>query len=405
MINKKMEELGTKKSTIRELFEYGKLLAEERGSENVYDYSLGNPSVAPPKEISEAISYLLENSKSSELHGYTSAIGDKEARVAIANEIKTKFNFPADHSLIYICTGAAGALTSVIRAITNDGEKIAVFAPYFPEYKVFAESNGSSLKIINCKEPDFRPDIELFEKEIDETIAAVIINSPNNPTGAVYTKEDISAISEILKKKSLEFGHPIYIISDEPYRELAYDGVEVPFIPSYYDNTIICYSYSKSLSIPGERIGYIFVSPNTDDAPLVYSAICGASRSLGFVCAPSLWQKMIPLVIGKTSDIHIYDENRKILTDALSLYGFEMAKPKGAFYLFLKVPGDNAYAFSEAAKKYGLLLVPSDDFGYPGYVRIAYCQNTDMIKRSLPCFKKLAEEFKNTNKDLKNERS
>ncbi len=395
MINEKMKKLGLNRSTIRELFEFGKMLKEKIGEENVFDYSLGNPSVEPPKSVNAEIKNLLDNTFSVSLHGYTSAEGDMNVRRSISEYIKTTFKFnAADPSYIYMTAGAAGALTSALTAITTEGESVIALAPYFPEYKVFVERNGTTFKAVPCKNGDFRPDIQKLEMAIDKNTAAIIINSPNNPTGAVYTEEDIIEISKLLTKKSEEYKKTIYIIADEPYRELVYDGTFVPYIPNYYKNTVVCYSYSKSLSIPGERIGYVFVSPEADSAYELFRAVCGAGRALGFVCAPSLLQKLVASTIGDTSDIKIYKENRKILLSALTEYGYEVSPPKGAFYLFVKALCPDAKDFSQRAKKYGLLLVPSDDFGCEGYVRIAYCQNPDMIKRSLSAFKKLAEDFK-----------
>ncbi len=395
MINEKMKNLGLNRSTIRELFEFGKALKAEKGEENVFDFSLGNPSVEPPMSVNEGIASLIKNIPQTELHGYTSAEGDFSVRNSISEYIKKTHGFDsADPSYVYMTAGAAGALTSVLTAVTSEKESVIVLAPFFPEYKVFVERNGTKLKTVSCRSGDFGPDFDKISSAIDETVAAVIINSPNNPTGAVYSEKDIKRLAKILDEKSKKYKKPIYIIADEPYRELVYDGICVPFIPNYYKNTIVCYSYSKSLSIPGERIGYVFVSPLADDAYNLFRAVCGAGRALGFVCAPSLLQKLIPLTIGQTSDISIYQNNRKILFDALTDYGYEVVPPCGAFYLFVKAMCPDAKEFSQRAKKYGLLLVPSDDFGCEGYVRIAYCQSPDMIKRSLPMFKKLADEFK-----------
>ena len=394
MINEKMRALGAKRSVIRELFEYGKARKAEIGEENVFDFSLGNPSVEPPEEVKRGIAKLIEESSAIELHGYTSAEGDINVRRAIAEHISERFNTDVDPSLIYMTVGAAAALTSVLTALTTPGESVIVISPFFPEYKVFIESTGAEIKTVAAREKDFGLDIDAIKDALDENVAAVIINSPNNPTGAIYSKSDIKALSEILNKKSKKYGKPIYIISDEPYRELAYDGIKVPFIPKYYDNTVVCYSFSKSLSIPGERIGYALVSPTAEDKEDIFRAICGAGRSLGYVCAPSIFQKLVPYCLSASADIGVYEENRKTLYDALISYGYEVVYPSGAFYLFVKSPIPNAADFSDIAKKYGLLLVPSDDFGCEGYVRLAYCQNPDMIKRSLPSFEQLIKEFK-----------
>ncbi|MBE6536466.1 MAG: pyridoxal phosphate-dependent aminotransferase [Ruminococcaceae bacterium] len=394
MINEKMRLLGTNRSTIRELFEYGKKMKRELGEDAVFDYSLGNPSVEPPFEVNDTLISLAKDIPSTELHGYTSAEGDITVRRKIAEHIESSFDVKIDPSLIYMTAGAAAALTSVLSAVTTPGESVIVISPFFPEYKVFVEATGAALKTVKAREGDFGLDIGAIKEALDETVAAIIINSPNNPTGAVYSKADIKALADLLEKRSKKYGKPIYIIADEPYRELVYDGIKVPFIPKYYANTIICYSFSKSLSIPGERIGYALVSPTADDKEAVFRAIAGAGRSLGYVCAPSIFQRLAALTLGKTSDLTVYEENRRMLYEALISYGYEVVYPSGAFYLFVKSPIPSAKDFSDIAKKYGLLLVPSDDFGCEGYVRVAYCQSPDMIKRSLGAFAQLIGEFK-----------
>ncbi len=394
MINEKMRLLGANRSTIRELFEFGQRLKRELGEDAVFDYSLGNPSVEPPEKLTSSIIDLVSTASPIKLHGYTSAEGDGVVRTKIAEYISEKFDTDADADLIYMTTGAAAALTSVLSAVTTPGESVIVISPFFPEYKVFVEAAGATLKVVPARKKDFGIDVDAVKAALDETVAAVIINSPNNPTGAVYSKSDIKALAELLSRKSKKYDKPIYIIADEPYRDLVYDGIKVPFIPRYYDNTIVCYSFSKSISIPGERIGYAYVSPSADSCEDVFKAIAGAARSLGYVCAPSLFQKIIPDLLGVTADLTVYEENRKILYDALTSYGYEAVYPEGAFYLFVKSPIPDAKDFSDIAKKYGLLLVPSDDFGCEGYVRLAYCQSTDMIKRSLEAFESLIKEFK-----------
>ena len=306
MINEKMRLLGTNRSTIRELFEFGKKMKAELGEEAVFDYSLGNPSVEPPKEVNDGILKLIEENSPTQLHGYTSAEGDLNVRRAIADHTSKEFGCEVDPALIYMTVGAAAALTSVLTALTTPGESIIVISPFFPEYKVFVEAAGATLKVVPARKKDFGLDIDAIKDALDESVASVIINSPNNPTGAVYSESDIKALSDLLTKKSEEYGKPIYIISDEPYRELVYDGIKVPFIPKYYSNTVICYSFSKSLSIPGERIGYAMVSPSAENAESVFRAIAGAGRSLGYVCAPSIFQKLIPYCLGKSSDLAIY---------------------------------------------------------------------------------------------------
>lgn len=394
MINKKMYELGSKASAIRELFEYGKKRKQEIGEDNVFDFSLGNPSVPSPSIVNETLINLINNIDSTTLHGYTSAPGDLNVRESIVNYLNKTYNTNLKSEFVYLTVGAAASLTSTFNGILNEGDEVITFAPYFPEYKVFVEKAGGILKTIKCLEPTFKLDLTTLEKEINENTKAILINSPNNPTGKVISEEELNNLVSILNKKSKEFSHPIFLISDEPYRELVYDDIKVPYITNYYDNSIVCYSFSKSLSLPGERIGYIIVNPKCIETVMVYKAIAGAARSLGYVCAPSLFQYMIPNCLGKTSDINIYKENRDILYNTLSEYGYNLVKPEGAFYLFMKSLDEDAMKFSELAKKYELLLVPSDSFGYPGYIRISYCVSKEQIISSLPAFKKLIEEYK-----------
>ena len=395
MVSEKMKALGVKKSVIREIFEYAKTRKAQIGAENVFDYSIGNPSVPAPAIVNETLAKLISEMEPTQLHGYTSAQGDLGVRTAIAEYIEKTYGAKSDANLIYMTVGAAASLTITFNALITRGqdEEIIAFAPFFPEYRVFAEAAGASLKVVPSTEPDFQIDFEKFEDTLSDKTRAVIINSPNNPTGVVLGESTIIRMCEILKKAEEKYGHPSYIVADEPYRELVYGGVNVPYLPNYYNNTVVCYSFSKSLSIPGERIGYIFVSPKADEAKDVYAAVLGSGRALGFVCAPALFQYLIPACLGKTSDISIYDRNRKLLYDSLTSYGFTCANPDGAFYLFVKALEEDAYAFCEKAKKYELLLVPSDYFGFKGYVRIAYCVQTEQIERSLPSFKKLAEEY------------
>lgn len=394
MLNKDMLALGTRRSTIRELFEYGRTLAQKVGAENVFDYSLGNPSIPAPDSVNSELKSIIDTVPSITLHGYTSAEGDRGVREAVAEYIRTQHNAEASFSDIYMTAGAAAALICSLRAIIEEGDQVAVLAPYFPEYKVFIEGCGGEMRSALCRSDNFRPDIEELDRAIGERCCAVILNSPNNPSGAVYTEDDIKAISDLLTRKAALFGHPIFIIADEPYRELVYNGAKVPFIPNYYKNTIVCYSFSKSLSLPGERIGYVFVSPLADSARDVFAAVAGAGRASGYVCAPSLLQRLVGRCIGETSDISRYLENRDILTSALREYGYTVPNADGAFYLFVKSPIPDARRFSDIAKEMGLLLVPSDDFGYAGFVRIAYCQSKDMIIRSLPKFKELIEKVR-----------
>ena len=391
MINEKMYALGSTRSKIRELFEYGKTLAQKIGSENVFDYTLGNPSVPCPDTVTETI---ISEVKNPMVHAYTSAQGNLGARKAICDYNFNRYGFMLEPDLTYITCGAAAGLAIALKAlISSSSDKVLTFAPFFPEYKVFTESAGASLVYSKCDETTFDIDFDDLEKTIDSDVQAVIINSPNNPSGTVYSPESISRLAEFLDKKQKEYGHAIYLITDEPYREILFDGAVCPFVPKYYDNTIVCYSYSKALSLPGERIGYLSVSPNAENATKLYLAIAGAGRSLGYVCAPSLFQRVIELCVSEVSDCTVYKDNRDILVANLEKLGFKCVNPKGAFYVFMKSPIESAEEFSNVAKTYGLLVVPSDSFGVKGYVRLATCVSTDLINRSLPVFEKIAKLY------------
>jgi aspartate aminotransferase len=396
MISEKMKALGVKKSVIREIFEYAKHRKAEIGAENVFDYSIGNPSVPSPDIVKETLTSLLTEKDPAILHGYTSAQGDLGVRKSIADYLNATYAAGVSEDLIYLTVGAAAALTISLNAILADNanEEVIVFAPFFPEYKVFIEKAGGKLVAVPAKAPDFQIDFNAFEKAISPKTKAVIVNSPNNPTGVVLSEDTIRKLSEILEAAEKTYGHSIYLIADEPYRELVYGSIEVPYLTKFYNDTLVCYSFSKSLSLPGERIGYVLVSPKASMASDVYAAILGAGRALGFVCAPALFQYLIPSCLGKTADISVYEKNRTLLYENLTNNGYTCASPDGAFYLFVKALEDDAYAFCERAKQYELLLVPSDDFGYPGYVRIAYCVTTEQIERSLPAFKALAASYK-----------
>ena len=394
MVNDKMYELGTKKSTIRTIFEFGRKRAAEVGEDNIYDFSLGNPNVPTPQFIKDAIIDILNTMEPTAVHGYTVAPGNPQVRETLAKSINERFGTNFAGKNLFITAGAAAAITISFKALCETHDEFITFAPYFPEYKCFVESVGGKLVVIPAQIPDFQINFEEFEKAVNVHTKAVIINSPNNPSGAVYSEETITILSDILRKKSAEFKHPIFIISDEPYREIAYD-VDVPYVPKYYDNTLVCYSYSKSFSLPGERIGYIVVPDEIEDFGKIYGAIAGAARVLTHVNAPSLWQLVIAKCAGKPSDITIYRKNAELLYNGLIDAGFTCNKPQGAFYLFPKCLEDDDYAFCERAKKYDLLLVPGKDFGCPGYFRAAYCIKTETIEKSLPLFKKLAAEYKN----------
>ena len=391
MLNSECYALGANRSAIRDLFEYGRSRAAIVGEENVYDYSLGNPSIPSPKEVNETIHAILNDTDSLAVHGYTSAIGDFACRKAISDDLNARYGAETAPEDFFIGSGAAPELVSVIRALAVEGGELLAVAPYFPEYKPFAEANGLAFKVVPPDVPSFQIKLDAVEAMLTPATQAVIINSPNNPSGVVYTPETLTALGELLHRKAAEYGHPIYIISDEPYRELAY-GVEVPFLPLIYSDTVVCYSYSKSLSLPGERIGYVYVPKSATDSKALYAAVAGAARACGHVCAPSLWQKVIARCAHLRPDLEAYDRNRKLLYEGLASFGYEMAKPDGAFYLFIKAPGGDAVAFSEKAKQQDLLVVPGNGFGCPGYFRICYCVSEDMIRRSLPVFEKLIKE-------------
>ena len=386
-------ELGSQRSCIRELFEYGNRRAKVVGRENVFDFSLGNPCIPAPKQINETIQALLQDTPSLLLHGYTSAIGDEATRKAIADDLNARFHAGAAAEDIFIGCGAAQELCSVMGALCVQDSEIIVPCPYFPEYLPFSRQAGAKLVTIPAVLPDFSLPVEAIGQAINENTVAVLINSPNNPSGVVYPEHALQALGKMLEEKSAHYGHPIYIISDEPYRELCYDGVTVPFIPGIYANTIVCYSYSKSLSLPGERIGYIYVSSKATDAKPLYAAIAGAARALGHVCAPALMQKLIARCASVQPNLKAYEENRKALYEGLLSLGYEMPKPEGAFYLFVKAPGGDANAFSAKAKELDLLIVPGDGFGCPGYFRLCYCVAPQTIAGSLPLFARLIRDF------------
>lgn len=394
MVNQEMKQLGNVRSVIREIFEYSKVRKAEIGKDNVFDFSIGNPSVPAPQIVNDTIEDLAKNFDSIELHGYTSAQGDVRVRTKISQYIKDNFGAEVPPTYIYMTVGAAAGLTISLKALCNAGDEVIAFAPFFPEYSVFSKNCGANLVRVKPDEK-LLPDLNDFERAITPKTKVVIINSPNNPSGVIYPEKTIKALCEILDKKQKEYGTDIFVLCDEPYRELVYDKTtKVPYVMNFYNNTIVCYSFSKSMSMPGDRIGYLAVNPKANESADVYAAICGAGRSLGFVCAPSLMQFVVERCIGHVSDISVYKTNRDLLYNSLTEYGFDCVYPDGAFYLFVKAPNGDAKDFYEKAKKYELLLVPADSFGAPGYVRIAYCVTTEQIQRSLPAFKKLAEEYK-----------
>ena len=394
MVNNKMYELGTKKSTIRTIFEFGRKRAAEVGEENVYDFSLGNPNVPTPDFIKEAAVDILTNMEPSAIHGYTVAPGNPQVRKALADSINRRFGMNITEKNLFMTAGAAASITICFKALSQPEDEYITFAPFFPEYRAFVESVGGKLVVVPAQPEDWQIDFASFERLVNNHTKAVIVNSPNNPSGAVYSEETIKKLAQILQAKEKEYHHPIFIIADEPYREIAFDGYTVPYIPKYYDNTLVCYSYSKSFSLPGARIGYIVVPDTVANFEKVYGAIAGAARVLTHVNAPSLWQLVVGRCANMPSDISTYVKNGQLLYQGLVDAGFECVKPQGAFYLFPKCLEEDDYAFCKRAQKYDLLLVPGTDFGCPGYFRAAYCIKTETIEKSLPLFKKLAAEYK-----------
>ncbi len=392
MFNKEMQTLGEERSVIRELFEYGARRKREIGAENVFDFSLGNPGVPAPACVEEEILRLLREVPGQVLHGYTSAPGLYEVRKAVADDLKSRFGADTDPDLVYMTCGASASLTVALCALCNAGDEVIVIAPFFPEYRVFIEGAGGKCVVVPSGK-GFRPDLSALEGAITARTKAVIVNSPNNPTGVVYSEEEIEGIARVLRRASEARGEPVYLLADEPYRELTY-GKTPPFVPNFYKETLVLYSFSKSLSLAGERIGYLSVPKNCAGAKELFAAISGAGRRLGFVCAPALFQRAVSVCLGRTADLGVYRENRDLLYGALVRFGYECVSPDGAFYLFVKSPEPDAKAFSERAKKFELLLVPSDSFGVPGYVRISYCVERSVIEHSLPAFGKLMEEYR-----------
>lgn len=394
MYNKTMYELGSHRSVIRDLFEFGKKRAAEVGADKVYDFSLGNPNVPAPDGVKEAAERLLAMPDNTVLHGYTSAQGDAEVRKAVADNINARFGAGVSPDLIYMTCGAAASLTVTLNALYEDGDEFILLAPFFPEYSVFVKAAGGTPVVVPFDEKTFAPDLSALEKAVTPRTKGIIVNSPNNPSGTVYTRKTLDGIVSLLERKSAEYGRKIVLIADEPYRELVYDDIEVPYLPNLYPDTVVCYSYSKSLSLPGERIGYIALSPRMTEKENVYAAVCGAGRALGYVCAPSMFQRVAAACVNERPDITAYRRNRDLIYSALTEMGYDCVHPDGAFYLFVRSPEPDANAFSERAKTFGLLIVPGDTFGAPGYVRISYCVGRDMIERSLPAFRDLINTYK-----------
>lgn len=393
MLSQHYIDMTSQKSAIRELFDYGSKRAKEIGYENVFDYSLGNPSVPTPQAFTDAMLDLIQNTDPVALHGYSPSLGIPSVRQAVADSLNERFDMAFKMEDIFMAVGAAGAIAHAVRAVTVPGDEVITFAPFFPEYYHYVNGTGAVLKVVPADISSFQINFKAFEEMITEKTMAVLINTPNNPSGIVYSTATIDRLASILTAKSEKYGHTIYLISDEPYREIIYDGLPILYVPKLYANTVICYSYSKSLSLPGERIGYILVPDCAANARDIYTAVCGAGRSMGFVCAPHLFQDVVLKCLGQLSDVNIYDANRKLLYNGLKEMGYECVYPSGAFYLFVKSPEPDANAFSEKAKKLNLLIVPADSFGCPGYVRVSYCVDPDMIRRSFTAFQKLIDQY------------
>lgn len=393
MIADSMVSLVKNSSVIRAMFEEGNRLAKLYGAENVYDFSLGNPNVPAPAEVNEAVKDIVDNEESTFIHGYMSNAGYEDVRQTIAESLNRRFGTHFNHTNIVMTVGAAGGLNTIFKTLLNPGEEVMTFAPFFGEYRNYVSNFGGKLVVVSPNTVDFQPKLDEFEAKITPKTRAVIVNNPNNPTGVVYSEETIKKLAAIMKAKQKEYGTEIFLISDEPYRELAYDGVEVPYLTKYYDNTIVGYSFSKSLSLPGERIGYLVIPDEVADSEDLLSAANVATRILGFVNAPTLQQKVVEKCLDAKTDLSFYNRNREDLYNGLKECGFECIKPQGAFYLFVKSPVADEKEFCNAGKKYNILMVPGSSFACPGYVRLAYCVSHETIVNSLPKFKELAKEY------------
>ena len=392
MINEQYKSMLKGKSVIRQLSEFATERGKEIGYENVFDYSLGNPSVPAPEEFNEGLIEMLKSMTSMELHGYSPSVGIPSVKEAIAKDLNERFGMNYKGCHIFPTTGAAGAVAHAVRCVTKPGDEVLTFAPYFPEYNPYVNGTGAVLKVVPANTADFQINFEKFDEMMNENVAAVLINTPNNPSGALYSAETLTKLADYLNAKQVEYGHDIFIISDEPYREIVFDGIKAPYVSKFYDNTLSCYSYSKSISLPGERIGYVAANPNCTDADLI-SAICSQiSRGTGHNCPSSLMQLGVAKVLDKTSDMSVYEKNMNILYDELVSLGFEVVRPGGTFYIFPKALEEDAVAFCNKAKDYDLILVPSDSFGVKGYFRMAYCIDTDKVIRSLDALRKFVKE-------------
>lgn len=393
MLNQKYVKMCGQKSAIRELFAYGSERAKEIGYENVFDYSLGNPSVPAPESFTMEMIRLLTEEDPVKLHGYSPSLGIDSVREAVAESLNDRFDMHYEKQDIFMVSGAAGAIAHAVRAVTVPGDEILTFAPFFPEYNPYIRSTGAELKVVPADIATFQINFEAFLDLLNEKVMAVLINTPNNPSGIVYSTETIDKLAMILREKEEEFGHPIYIISDEPYREIVFNGVNAPFVAAHYNNTLTCYSFSKSLSLPGERIGYIAVNPACEDSTLLVEMFGQISRGIGHNCPPSIIQLAVTKALYDTADLSVYETNKNILYTELTKMGFEIVEPGGTFYMFPKALEEDALAFCNRAKELDLLLVPSNSFGVPGHFRISYCIPTEKVERSIPVFQKLADQY------------
>ena len=390
MLNEQYRAMLDHKSVIRETFMYGRQRAAEIGAENVFDYSLGNPSVPCPEEFTRAMQRLLAEGDPVDLHGYCPSQGDPGFRAAVAAHLAERFGLPYRAEDIFPTTGAAGAIAHAVRAVTRPGDEVLTFAPYFPEYGPYIEGTGAHLKVVPPQAPAFQPNLDAFEEMLTPAVTCVLINTPNNPTGVVYSAETLTRMAEILTAKGRAFGHVIYLVSDEPYRDIVFDGKKAPYPAAFYPHTLTCFSYSKSLSLPGERLGYVAAAPGCEGEEVLVDVMAQISRFTGHNCPPSIIQRAVALCQGVTSDLSVYQTNMDLLYNALTEYGFEVERPGGTFYIFPKALEADANAFCRKAREFDLLLVPSDTFGVAGYVRLAYCIETEKVRRSLPAFEKLA---------------
>ena len=392
MLVQKYKDMLSGKSVIRELSEFATARGQEIGYENVFDYSLGNPSVPVPKEFTDAMVQMLSEMGTNALHGYSPSLGITSVREAVAASLERRFGLPYRKEHIFMAVGAAGALAHAFRLVTEPGDEVLTFAPYFPEYGPYVNLTGAVLKVVPPDTETFQIHFEKFEEMLTEKVMAVLINTPNNPSGVVYSAETLQRLADILRRKSQEYGHTIYLISDEPYREIVFEGVDAPCVSAFYDNSIMCYSFSKSLSIPGERIGYVAVNPNCKDAETMVNMCGQISRGIGHNCPPSIIQLAVAKVLDKTADLGVYETNMQLLYQELTELGFTCVKPGGTFYIFPKASEEDAKEFCRKALKYDLVLVPGDTFGAPGYFRMAYCIDTEKVKRSLAALRRFVKE-------------